>query len=361
MQTLLLLTDTPARGGRLARSLNLLGSTVLVDVLDPEQASLRLAPGSVRAIISDVSFATSSTIAALRRHLDRLPVRRIPYLCLLHEDTPRGNAQALALGAGCVLRADQAPHTVMNALSPMLARAPDQPAPIAADLASADAALTRIFEIGRSGGVIEAGLIASGAEFIENALRKTDMRTWLDVVWRFDDATHQHCLLVAGLAAGFAKQLGFRRADCQRVTQAALLHDVGKSRIPIAILNKAGRLDDEERVVMQTHPAQGYDMLVGHGYGAEMLAVVRSHHEYLDGSGYPDGLQSRDIPDLVRLVTICDIYAALIERRPYRAPMKGDLAYAILEDMKGKLDRDLLEAFRPIAVASDSPKHAASA
>lgn len=79
-------------------------------------------------------------------------------------------------------------------------------------------------------------------------------------------------------------------------------------------------------------------MLVGQGFKEVMLAVVRSHHEMLDGSGYPNALQGGQIPDLVRLVTVCDIYGALIERRPYRAPMAGEKAYAILDGMAGRLD-----------------------
>ena len=82
-----------------------------------------------------------------------------------------------------------------------------------------------------------------------------------------------------------------------------------------------------------------------------MLAVVRSHHEMLDGSGYPDGLTGWEIPDLVRLVTVCDIYGALIERRPYRAPMPAGKAYGILVSMAGRLDADLVRAFRPVADA----------
>lgn len=90
-------------------------------------------------------------------------------------------------------------------------------------------------------------------------------------------------------------------------------------------------------------------MLRGQGFSALMLAVVRSHHELLDGSGYPDGLWGGAIPDLVRLITVCDIFGALIERRPYRAPMSGGEAYAILEGMGEKLDRDLVRAFQPVA------------
>jgi putative nucleotidyltransferase with HDIG domain len=378
----LLLTDTPARGQRLARGLSPLGLTVVVDLLDPGQDRVRPDPATVRAVISDISFATSPPIAELRRHLDRLGGRRPPFLCLLHEDTPRSQAQAQALGATRTLRADQAERLLINTLShltapveagmipagdaraaPMPAPMPDPktigaapPAaiPVTEDIARADVALTRIFDLGRSSGVIEPRLITAGADLIERALRNSGVRAWLDVVWRFDDATHQHCLLVAGLAAGFAKHLGLRRADCQQLTQAALLHDVGKARIPIAILNKPGRLDADEMTIMREHPFLGYQMLRDQGYPEAMLAVVRSHHEMLDGSGYPDGLQACEIPDLVRLVTICDIFGALIERRPYKRPMIGAQAFAILEGMGDKLDQDLLRVFRPISDATGS-------
>lgn len=356
MTSLLLLTDMPVRGERLAKSLNLIRHTVVADVLDPDTCERTRDLDGIGVIISDVSFSQSSTVAALRSYIDRVRrtranAEKVPYLCLLHDDTSRGNATAQALGAMCVLRADQAGYSLVNALGSMLKSDPAGSASIAADVASADAALTRIFEIGRSGGVIAPELIESGAEFIKTALSKADVQTWLEVVWRFDDITHQHCLLVAGLAAGFAKELGFNGADCKRLTKAALLHDIGKSRIPVAVLNKVGRLDEDEQRIIRTHPAVGYDMLVEHGYSAELLAVVRSHHEYLDGTGYPDRLSGRDIPDLVRLATICDIYAALIERRPYKEPMGAGQAYTILTNMQGKLDPVLLEAFRTIAVS----------
>ncbi len=95
--------------------------------------------------------------------------------------------------------------------------------------------------------------------------------------------------------------------DSYRLTKAALLHDVGKTKIPLSILNKPGRLTDDEMAVMRTHAALGYDMLEHGGFSRKCCMVVRSHHEMLDGSGYPDGLRAPEIPDLVRLVTICDI------------------------------------------------------
>lgn len=321
----LLLTDTPDRAARLARDLAAVGPSLVLDVLDPDQADRTPDPATVRAVVSDISFRGPAPVAGLKRHLDRLGRERPPYVCLLHEDTSRARTQALALGAT---------HVVPAARASSLIGAEFSAKPDAADRAPVAEAVS--------------------AELIEGALRQADVRAWLDVVWRFDDATHQHCLLVAGLAAGFGRQIGLGRHDCRRLTEAALLHDIGKSRIPHSILNKPGRLDAEEMAVMRTHPVIGYEMLRSGGYPADMLAVVRSHHEMLDGSGYPDGLRDRELPDLVRLVTVCDIFGALVERRPYKPPMGGDQACDILRGMGDKLDRDLVRAFGPVAEAVGS-------
>lgn len=349
MHTFLLLTDTPARGARLAKCLDALGTSLVVDLLDP---LLKFDPppsGSIHAVVSDVSFAGSRSLAGVKRYLDSLGSHRPPYLCLLHEDTLASRAKAQALGADRTLRADRATRLLADEVFPLLAETAEHHPSMSQDVAKADAVLTRIFDLGSSGRTITPEVITAGADLIEEALRKADVRSWLDVVWRFDDATHQHCLLVAGLAAGFGMHLGLRPADCRQLTEAALLHDIGKSRIPLVILNKPGRLDAGEQALMRDHPVLGDEMLRGQGFPALMLTVVRSHHELLDGSGYPDGLWGDAIPDLVRLITICDIFGALIERRPYRAPMSGVEALTILEEMGDKLDRDLVRAFRPIA------------
>jgi HD-GYP domain-containing protein (c-di-GMP phosphodiesterase class II) len=101
-------------------------------------------------------------------------------------------------------------------------------------------------------------------------------------------------------------------------------------------------------------------MLLTGDYDALTLSVVRSHHEYLDGSGYPDGLRGPQIPDLVRLITICDIFAALIEARPYKAPKSAPEAYAILRQMTAKLDVDLVRAFGEVAAACEPPRPASA-
>jgi HD-GYP domain-containing protein (c-di-GMP phosphodiesterase class II) len=119
------------------------------------------------------------------------------------------------------------------------------------------------------------------------------------------------------------------------------------------ILDKPGLLSEEEKKEMQRHPRLGYDALAAQGgYPPEMLDVVLHHHEFLDGTGYPDGLGANEISDIVRLTTIVDIYAALVESRPYRIPFTHAKAFSIMEKMEGKLDQHLLVAFRPVTLGA---------
>jgi HD-GYP domain-containing protein (c-di-GMP phosphodiesterase class II) len=134
---------------------------------------------------------------------------------------------------------------------------------------------------------------------------------------------------------------------------AATLHDIGKARIPLAILDKPGRLDPAEEATMQLHPVIGYNVLKARGdIAPDVLDAVRHHHEYLDGTGYPDGLHGSRIADMVRLLTISDIFAALIEARSYRAPMPRERAYRILQDMERKLEPALVRAFEQVALSA---------
>jgi putative nucleotidyltransferase with HDIG domain len=182
-------------------------------------------------------------------------------------------------------------------------------------------------------------------------VKQNGLNAWLDDVRRYHEGTFQHCLLVTGVAVEFALNIKFSDADVMRLGSAATLHDIGKARIPLAILDKPGRLDASELEIMNRHPVIGYELLKPvPDISPEILDGVRHHHEYLDGSGYPDGLTAPEISDLVRLLTISDIFAALVERRPYRPPMPGQDAYKVLCDMAGKLEGSLVRAFRSVAL-----------
>jgi len=157
--------------------------------------------------------------------------------------------------------------------------------------------------------------------------------------------------LVTGVAVDFGLSLGLGNADLERLYSAAMFHDIGKAKIPLAVLDKPGRLDDSERALIQTHPGAGFEVLQGNNaISPEILDAVRHHHEFLDGSGYPDALCAESISDIVRILTISDIFAALIEHRTYMPTIKHEKAYEILQGMHGKLEKPLVEVFRDVAL-----------
>jgi putative nucleotidyltransferase with HDIG domain len=188
---------------------------------------------------------------------------------------------------------------------------------------------------------------------IVDGITQNGLGAWLDDVRRYHEGTFQHCLLVTGVAVGFALDLRFTSADVKRLGMAATLHDIGKARVPLSILDKPGRLEPLEDEIMKRHPVLGYELLKDlAGISPEVLDGVRHHHEYLDGSGYPDALTAPKISDLVRLLTISDIFAALVERRPYKPAMSRQDAYKVLCGMDGKLEGSLVKAFRKVALVA---------
>lgn len=351
MGEVLLITDDPAGSVLFGRSL---GPDVSFSIHD---LSSNLVPtGKADAVIADVGDLSPPMVERMRNLLVQVR-RNAPLVVLLRHESARARLQAVALGATLTLSAPFDPRLIHAALvrSGMPSRGPSLKAVRKAE--TAREFYQSVFTPERP---ITPTVIDNGTEFVGQAIQETGIRDWIAAVRQFDDATHQHCLLVAGLAAAFASNLGLGSFERQRLTRAALLHDVGKIHIPASILNKPGKLDDDEMALVRLHPEQGYRILADQGFEQEMLGVVRSHHEMLDGSGYPDRIREHQIPDLVRVVTICDIYAALIERRPYKAPMPGEKAFGILKDMTGRLDQVLVDAFHPVVASlmTDLPQAA---
>ncbi len=307
-----------------------------------------------RLLVVDLDLSGRGAVETARHAL--APHRRAgtPSLFLLRDSSAHCLMQANALGARETLPADAPPALLLDTVGAMLGLMGEagEGARIERHFVAASAALADLLDAAGSGGRLPITAINDSIEALNRAADGGDLNAWLDMVWRHDDATYQHCLLVSGIAAAFAQRLGFREADRRLITGAAVLHDVGKARIPLDILHKPGRLTAAEWEVVQRHPQIGHDMLVAEGgFDPMVLAVALSHHEHLDGSGYPHGLRGAQIPDPVRMITICDIYAALIERRAYKQPMPPEEAYAVLVEMQGKLDRDLVRVFGDVVLA----------
>jgi putative nucleotidyltransferase with HDIG domain len=262
-------------------------------------------------------------------------------------------AQAYALGATAVV---SRPKEIISRLAQIEVAekaAHGDPATVQAEIADSAAAFVSMFSAIRNGKSINLADADQATSQIINGITQNGLSTWLDDVRRYHEGTFQHCLLVTAVAVGFALDIGFATRDVKRLGLAATLHDIGKARIPLSILEKPGRLDPGEEEIMRRHPVIGHELLKDiAGLSPEILDGVRHHHEYLDGSGYPDALTAPEIPDLVRLLTISDIFAALIESRPYRPAMPRQDAYQVLCGMDGKLERSLVNAFRNIALVA---------
>jgi putative nucleotidyltransferase with HDIG domain len=160
----------------------------------------------------------------------------------------------------------------------------------------------------------------TGFEHAENAqqLYRETLASLSNALEAKDQYTSDHTEEVVRLAVSVGAELGLELEAVRNIELGAVLHDIGKVRVPESILNKPGPLDDDEWAVMKTHPEVGERILRPIRSLGAILPIVRHHHERWDGGGYPDGLAERAIPLGARIVSVCDAYRAMTEDRPYR-------------------------------------------
>lgn len=155
-----------------------------------------------------------------------------------------------------------------------------------------------------------------------------------------------HSRRVGIYAAGLARDAGLSRAEARRIKRAGTLHDVGKTKIPPDILNKAWPLNEEEQALVRSHAEIGAAMVADLA-DPDLTETVRHHHERFDGHGYPDGLAAERIPLGARLVAVCDTFDALTSRRPYRRAIGFPEALDLIDREAGsQLDPALVTLFR---------------
>ncbi len=171
------------------------------------------------------------------------------------------------------------------------------------------------------------------------------VRDWGQSIESSDSYTFGHCERVAGYAVGVARELGLDEGQLTTIRIGAYLHDLGKVKVPHEILNKPGKLTDEEFEIIRQHPIWGVELLATVEFPWDIKPIIRWHHEKHDGTGYPDRLRGSEIPLNAQIICIVDVYDALTTTRSYRPAMAQAEALRRMAESKGWWREDVYAGF----------------
>lgn len=208
-------------------------------------------------------------------------------------------------------------------------------------------AVVSMFQEARMGRAIEAEAAAPLVEEISNSvMRNPGALISLARLKTADDYTFMHSVAVCALMIALARQLGLDETQVREAGMAGLLHDLGKAMIPLDVLNKPGKLTDEEFDLVKTHPEEGHKLLLeGSSVSDVTKDVCLHHHEKIDGSGYPKGLNSETMSLFAKMGAVCDVYDAVTSNRPYKAGWDPAESIKRMAEWKGHFDPLVFQAF----------------
>lgn len=184
-------------------------------------------------------------------------------------------------------------------------------------------------------------------ESLQKSLRVFDetIHALASAVEKRDPYTAGHQQRVARLACAIAVEMGLSPEQINGIRTAAIVHDIGKLCVPVEILSKPGKLSEAEQSILKTHPQTGYDILDGIEFPWPIARIIQQHHEWMDGTGYPLGLQEEDILMEARILTVADVVEATASYRPYRPANGIDTALAEIRGYRGsRYDPDVVDA-----------------
>ncbi|MBR4767737.1 MAG: HD-GYP domain-containing protein [Lachnospiraceae bacterium] len=180
----------------------------------------------------------------------------------------------------------------------------------------------------------------------DKELTREIIEAFAKVVDLKDAYTQGHSFRVARYTEMLSRELGCDDETVEKYHNIALMHDIGKVGIPDAVLNKPGKLTDEEFALIKSHTSRGYEVLQNISLMPEIAVGARAHHERPDGKGYPLGLKAEDIPRVAQIIAVADCFDAMYSNRPYRSRMNFDKVVSIIRDASGtQLTPDVVDAF----------------
>ena len=209
------------------------------------------------------------------------------------------------------------------------------------------AQVQKMFGEARLGRAIDAeSLMPLVQEISDSVIRNPGAIVSLARLKTQDDYSYMHSVAVCALMVALGRELGFDEEQCRTAGTAGLLHDVGKALMPLDILNKPGKLTDQEFDVMRSHPVRGYELLQeARGAAPEAMEVCLHHHERFDGGGYPHKLPNDKLNQLVRMGSICDVYDAITSDRPYKNGWDPADSIGQMASWKGQFDPVVFATF----------------
>ena len=208
-------------------------------------------------------------------------------------------------------------------------------------------AVLSMFQEARMGKAIEADAAMPVVEEITNSiLRNPGALISLARLKTADDYTYMHSVAVCALMIALARQLGLSDDETKDAGMAGLLHDLGKALIPTVILNKPGKLTEEEFAIVKTHPQKGHELLLtASGVSEVTKDVCLHHHEKIDGSGYPKRLNAETMSRFAKMGAVCDVYDAITSNRPYKAGWDPAESIKRMAEWTGHFDPTIFQAF----------------
>ncbi len=209
-------------------------------------------------------------------------------------------------------------------------------------------AVTLMFQEARMGKALQLDEVVSLVDDINQSItRNPEAFLSLSRLKTKDNYTYLHSVAVCALMIALGKQLGLDQSLLKDLGMAGLLHDVGKVMIPDEVLNKPGRLTDEEFDVVKSHPQRGWEILKGsEGVSDMALDVCLHHHERVDGKGYPDKLSGDTLSLYARMGAVCDVYDAITSIRCYKSGWEpAEAIHKMAEWQEGQFDRKVFQAF----------------
>ena len=208
-------------------------------------------------------------------------------------------------------------------------------------------AITSMFHEARMGKAIAVKDVSKVVEEISASVaRNPDALISIARLKTADDYTYMHSVAVCALMMTLSRQLGLDDSEIRLAGISGMLHDLGKMMIPKEILNKPGKLTEDEFDIIKTHPAEGCKLLIGGtGEQAVIMDVVMHHHEKIDGTGYPEILRAEEISIYARMGAVCDVYDAITSNRPYKSGWDPAESLRRMAEWAGHFDPKVFQAF----------------